>query len=332
VQEALDKAGSAAGAARLLGVGKNVVHLRIQEWGMTLPGLAAKPGAQWNPPGPATELSDAEREAAALKYLQAKGYMLDRHVACDNRRFNVQTKNFAGGRFSVGVVTDTHLGSRFQQLTLLNAAYDYFAENGIDTVLHVGDVGAGNGSMYRGQVYEIFVQSADDRFDYIHKNYPRRDGMKTLMVSGNHDHSDLKKQGQNLIDAVCKAREDLVYLGMSGAYVTIHDVPFYLLHSCGGVAYARSYRMQKLIEQISPENKPKVMLFGHWHTTCELPMYRNVYGWMAGCFESQTPYELEKGLYPELGFTVLEVTANAGDVIAVRKEWFPFFEPLAEDY
>jgi hypothetical protein len=63
-----------------------------------------------------------------------------------------------------------------------------------------------------------------------------------------------------------------------------------------------------------------------------LESYRNIYGFLAGCFESQTPYELEKGLYPEVGFSVLEVTVNAGDLISYRKEWVPFFEPVPEDY
>lgn len=41
--------------------------------------------------------------------------------------------------FKLGVVSDTHLGSQEQQLTLLHEAYKTMAADGVKTVLHCGD-------------------------------------------------------------------------------------------------------------------------------------------------------------------------------------------------
>jgi predicted phosphodiesterase len=281
------------------------------------------------------ESGDAEFEAQALEYLRDRGYMLSRDVRQENRQFERVVKNFRGCDFRIGVVTDTHLCSKYQQLTHLHTAYDYFADEGIDTVLHCGDLCAGNGRMYRGQEYEIHVHGYDQQRRYIIDEYPHREGVQTLIIAGNHDASWVKSSGANIVKAVCDKRPDMSYLGQSGAFLELHGIRFYIMHPTGGVSYARSYKLQKLIEQMSPQNKPQVFLSGHFHVTCTLKSYRNVYGMLLPCFEAQTPYLLEKGLYPEVGFTVLRVTVGdtrPGDLVRVVDESLPFFEPNAEDY
>jgi hypothetical protein len=121
-------------------------------------------------------------------------------------------------------------------------------------------------------------------------------------------------------------------MGMSGAYLTVNGIRFYIHHPSGGAAYARSYRLQKVIEQFSPQNKPKVLVCGHLHVTGVLESYRNVYGFLAGCFEAQTPYLVEKGLDPEVGFSTLEITYDDDGAVRFRKEWVPLYVPLTHDY
>ncbi|MDP2325817.1 MAG: hypothetical protein Q8N51_17575, partial [Gammaproteobacteria bacterium] len=122
------------------------------------------------------------------------------------------------------------------------------------------------------------------------------------------------------------------------AKVLVDGVDVYLTHGAGGVAYARSYKMQRRIEQFAPEQKPEVYLIGHFHSWAHLPMYRNVDAWTIGCFQSQTDYLKRLGLYPEIGgliMTIYRGTEGAdrpGGFVRVVSEVVPFFLPVEGDY
>lgn len=267
-----------------------------------------------------------------LALLEAKGYLLQKHASPTDRQARLETKTFDGTDFTVGVVSDTHLCSKYQQLTHLETAYDYFASHGIDHVLHAGDLTAGNGHVYRGQIYELAVIGADAQADYVRTSYPHRDGITTHVIAGNHDLSWVTSDGYDIVKQVAKDRDDLDYIGWYSADVFMHGVRINLHHGEGGVSYARSYKLQRYIEQIAPEEKPNVLIEGHFHVTCVLEMYRNVNARMAGCFESQTPFLRRKKLYPEIGFYVLTMRGNAQGLVKVSAEFVPFYVPIAEDY
>lgn len=279
-----------------------------------------------------TTLSPKEVEQL-VEQLSVQGYSLSKQTLVEDKTFVLQTRNFDGNSFKVGIVSDTHLCSRYQQLSHLHSFYRYCTEHeGIDTILHAGDLSAGNGHMYRGQRYEIFIQGGDAQCEYIRNEYPQIDNVTTYVIAGNHDLSHMNDAGFNLVKGVCESREDLRYLGMYGATVELHGIKFYLHHGEGGVSYARSYKLQKTIEQLAPQIKPNILIEGHFHITCTLKMYRNVYAMMAGCFEAQTPYLLRKTLYPEIGGTILEVTYDDAGLVKVHEEWIPNYVPVEDDY
>lgn len=232
----------------------------------------------------------------------------------------------------LGVVSDSHLCSNYQQLSHLHDFYDMCSDQGIKTILNAGDICAGNGKVYRGQNYDIFIHGADPVVDYIAKNYPHKKGIKTLAIAGNHDESFLKTDNTDIVKRVASRRTDIEYLGMHGAYVQMGNIKIYMMHPSGGVAYARSYKLQKIIEQFSPQNKPHILLCGHYHTITHLGMYRNVEGFTLGCFEAQTPYLKRKGLYPSLSGLVLKLHPNEKGLDGISTRWKYYYEPLENDY
>ena len=275
-----------------------------------------------------------------LRTLKAKGYKLDKDTTASNKTWKVLPKIEQIGphrAFKFGWVTDTHFCSKYQQLTHLHTAYKEMSEEGVNLVLHGGDATCGNGHMYRGQEYEIFCHGLEEQEQYLVDAYPKlstTDGLpgKTMFIGGNHDLTWKMGAGYDLVEHACGRRDDMEYLGMYGAQVEIDGIRIYVHHGDGGVAYARSYKMQKIIEQMSPENKPHIYLGGHYHITCELKNYRNVFGNFGGCFEAQTPYLLRKGLHPEIGYHIVTVKVDDAGLRSVSAEWRPFFVPVREDF
>ena len=234
--------------------------------------------------------------------------------------------------FKIGVLSDTHLGSQMQQVTLLHKAYEIFLEEGVKKVFHCGDFVEGTGKQYFGQLYEMFLHGGDNLVDYAVKNYPRQAGITTYVIGGSHDYSYYKENGIDVLKKIASERQDIKYLGMFGAYIKIGKLSFYLMHGDSGVTYARSYRQQKIVENFPADKKPNVLLLGHYHVTNVLPQYRNVLAIQLSCFQTQTTYLRAKGLAPDIGFYILDITPDVKGMGHFKIDYRPFYTPLDGDF
>jgi predicted phosphodiesterase len=235
--------------------------------------------------------------------------------------------------FKLGIVADSHLCSCYQQLTFLNDFYHTCHEEKITDILHAGDMMEGNGKLYLGQIYEMFLHGGDAIIDYTIKNYPKIEGITTHAIMGNHEYSWFKSEGIDMMKRVADKRPDIKYLGIFGAYINFGNIKIHLFHGIGGVAYARSYKIQKIIEQISPQDKPNILVAGGWHIGVHIPMYRNVEGFSLPCFQSQTPsYMQPKGIYPTIGGLILEIFPNEKGIDHIKTDWREYFVPIKNDY
>lgn len=234
--------------------------------------------------------------------------------------------------FNIGIVSDTHIGSIHQQVTYLKHFYKLCEKAKVQKILHCGDLVEGNGKQWRGQMYQMFIHGADAQLRYAAKIYPRARGIKTYVTGGQHDYCFWKSDGTDILEGLAKKRRDIEYLGMFGAYISIGNIKIYMMHGDGGVAYARSYKLQKIIEQIAPENKPHILVMGHFHCPSYIPMYRNVEGFQLSCFQSQTPYMKRKGLYPAIGGIILTIYPNEKGLSSIDICWKHYYEVIENDY
>ena len=232
----------------------------------------------------------------------------------------------------IGIVSDSQLGNKCQQITHLNRFYDLCYDRGIETMLNCGDIVDGNGKLYRGQAYDLFIHGADAQEDYAVKVYPKRKGMITYLIGGNHDESFYKSDGNEILKHIAEKRNDLQYLGMYGAYLKLGNINIYMMHGDGGVAYARSYKLQKIIEQMAPQKKPHILFCGHWHVATHLPMYRNVEGFSLGCFQSQTSYMRRKGIYPTIAGLIVKIYPDKRGLRGIDTHWEYYHLPVEHDY
>lgn len=271
------------------------------------------------------------KEDELLNELSNRGFI-------STRERTIQTDNIYSLDFKekdiVGVVADTHLGSQYQQITSLVQFYKTCENLGISKIFHAGDISDGNGKIYKGQIYEMFLHGSDAQKEYIINNYPNINGITTYLISGNHDYSFYSETGYDICKEIAKERKDINYLGVYGAYIKVGNLDkfIYLMHGEGGIPYADSYRMQHIISDFSPDKKPNILLLGHYHRPCWLPGYRNVEGLQLPCFQSQTPYLKRKGKYPFVGGMTIEFTRNNKGITSFAPKIIPFYNIKQGDY
>jgi len=243
-----------------------------------------------------------------------------------------------GDEVTIGVVSDTHLGSREEALPELQATYDEFEARGIDTVLHAGDLVAGIG-IYRGQTANGLMPGMNTynaQVDYAAEAYPEIRGITTYMIAGNHDiEGEAGRVGFDPVQAVCHRREDIIYCGAyhgsvelpNGAHAT-------MVHGRGGGGYAISYKPQRYIEGLPPGRKPALLIFGHFHVAGWFE-HRNVPCMLAGCFEWQTDLLVRLGLQPAVGAWIVKMRlGDDGSIVGMVPEWLKYYqgrvvEPMA---
>ena len=237
-----------------------------------------------------------------------------------------------GNLLRVGVVSDTHQSSMECALPELHAAYDWFAREGVTTVLHAGDFTCGRG-IFRGQDSEIINHTLDAQTEHLVAEYPQRDGILTIGIAGNHDlEGEAGRVGYDPVAAMAARRGDIPYLGGYSAWVElgsgqIENAPYvHLLHGKGGMSYAYSYKAQKLVDGYPGGRKPAILIPGHWHVKGSIEA-RSVQVLWPGCFEWQSSFMKRLGLHPAVGFHLLEVIIGSdGSVVSFMPRWFKFFQ------
>ena len=231
-----------------------------------------------------------------------------------------------------GVVSDTHLCSKYQQLTFLRYAYDRFEAEGVSQVYHAGDITDGSG-MRRGHEYEVFCHGADAQARYVKENYPFKTNIRTDFITGNHDLAFLVSAGHDVGKSIYNLREDLRYLGPELAKIQLTpNCQLELWHGRDGSAYAKSYALQKYVEAMSGGDKPNILFAGHRHKQL-YTFYRNVHSFEAGCLQAQTPFMRGKKLAADVGFWMIELgVATDGTIQRVKSEFFPQYVSVKEDY
>lgn len=257
----------------------------------------------------------------------------EKHEAIENRTPHRHVIPWDGGtvlRFAL--MGDTQLNSHYTQLTHLNRFYDICADYGIERIFHTGDVDEGE-QMRPGHQYECYTQGADAHVEEIVRVYPKREGITTYFITGNHDASLYKRAGMNIGKAIAEKRPDMVYLGRDCAKVNLTDnCVLELRHPWDGSAYSLSYKPQKMIEAMEADSKPNILAVGHYHKI-EYLFYRNIHCFQTGCFQSQTPFTRGKGISVHMGGWIVECLVDEkGYLKEIVPHLIPFYAAINDDW
>ena len=175
-----------------------------------------------------------------------------------------------GGKYSFGtdennefkfaVISDTRLGSKSQQLAILNDIYRKAQEMGIHNVILCGNISAGLKPIT--DVESNFIDDTQAQIDYIVANYPKYEGIKTYFILGKEDNKHLTKNNINIGQRIASQRPDMIYLGKDLCDITIDRAKMQVLNSKLSKTYTASYRPQQTIDAYRSEDKPDILLFG----------------------------------------------------------------------
>lgn len=245
-------------------------------------------------------------------------------------KVNLHHGLFDGEHVRVGIVSDTHLSSNEEALPELELAYTMFERAEIDTVLHAGDFTAGVG-VFPGQHSEIHRHTFEDQVDYLEAHYPRRSGIRTIGISGNHDiEGDFGKVGANPVIALANRREDITFAGDYSAWFELPNGAWiHLLHGKGGMSYSYSYKAQKLVDGYPAGRKPAILVPGHWHVSGWIEQ-RGVQVVWPGCFEWKGRYLTRLGLTPSVGFWIFDMTlGDDGSLVKFAPTFHRYWEGRA---
>lgn len=202
------------------------------------------------------------------------------------------------------LISDTHLGSKYDRLDILRYLYKKAEEIGVNYVLHSGDLTEGVSGRPQ-QLYELRECSYTGQRDYVVDKYPKSD-IPTYIISGNHDLWWIKKCGSDIVKDICDRREDLHYLGSDCEDLRIGKLRIRLYHGNGGSAYAKSYKLQKYLDSIPPEERPHILQTGHVHNAFFMKQ-GNTYCYQTSCLQDLTPYERSMGFGNEKSCWWLDV-------------------------
>lgn len=216
------------------------------------------------------------------------------------------------------LISDTHLCSKYDRLDILRYLYDKAEDKGVKHILHSGDFTDGKSNRPE-HIYELREHSYEGQVDYCVDKYPTFNG-KTYVISGNHDDWWYKSTGSEIVKAIAKQRDDIVYLGSDVADLNIGKLKVRLFHGKGGNAYARSYKIQKYLDSIPLEERPHILQTGHIHQSFYMKQ-DNTHCFQTSCLEDLTPYARGMGFSNDKSVWWLEIDMDSkGNIQNITQE------------
>src|SRR3990167_6574651 len=138
----------------------------------------------------AKDMAAAIKDKDLVRLAEERGYVIHKPRPPEDVH-DIDISRIRGSRVKIAVVSDTHLGSKYQQLPYLREHSRLFRKERVAAVIHAGDVTDGPAEMHRGHQHNLFLQGYDAQLDYAATHIPEI-GAPQYFISGNHDDSHIK--------------------------------------------------------------------------------------------------------------------------------------------
>jgi predicted phosphodiesterase len=220
-------------------------------------------------------------------------------------------------------LSDTHLGSKWDNVDLLKYAYGLAEDKECDFVTHSGDILEGDFHSKRpDHVYQVRAHGLE-QVDYAIDKYPQS-SLKTYFCIGNHDLTFVKTCGADIGKMIAKERPELIYLGQDLADLEFEKIKIRLRHGAGSASYSKSYKLQKYCETLPVSDMPNIILQGHFHFSGYFKN-RGIYCFNVPSLQGYTPFAKAMGMESEMGFWIIDLyTDKDGNINRITPELYNF--------
>lgn len=231
--------------------------------------------------------------------------------------------NFDGEEHTFLVISDTHIGHVCFDERYLMAAFEEGEKRGAEFAVHTGDVTEGMSSR-AGHVYELTHLGYDRQKEYASELLGRW-GKPLYLIDGNHDRWYVKANGAVIVKDIAERLPNAQFLGHDIGRVYLNGAEILLWHGEDGSSYATSYRPQKILEAMTADQVPEVLIAGHAHKQLHNEI-RECQTISAGCIEQQTDWMRSKRMEAHVGFYVVRLAIADGKVKWIEPRWYPIRE------
>lgn len=228
--------------------------------------------------------------------------------------------NFSGEEIIIGVVGDTHIGSKYFEDYLWQSFVDECKRQKVKCIMHTGDIteGMSNRPDHVYSLEDIGFSAQMDHAERLLKDTP----FDIYGIDGNHDRWGIKSGGLFVGEELDKKVSNYHFLGHDTADMSINGTKWRLWHGEDGSSYATSYRIQKIIEATDVSDLPDVLLCGHVHKWMSL--YKNrVCAASTGALSFQTAWMRSKRLDCDTGFLIVKAVISDGKIVSYSPVWYP---------
>lgn len=210
-----------------------------------------------------------------------------------------------------GVISDTHIGSKYFDEELFHEAVTRFKKEKVDFVIHPGDHVEGM-SGRPGHVYELQDIGFEAQVSHAESLYRELDTIPIYGIDGNHDYWFVQKHdsGAFVGRTLDRRLRNFTHLGEWEGDLDIGKGNIIkLFHANDGTAYAHSYKLQKLVESFTGGEKPSVVHSGHYHKAL-YQFSRNVHGFESGTLQGQSGFMRGKKIAAHKGYWIIDIHHN----------------------
>lgn len=232
--------------------------------------------------------------------------------------------DFTGNKVKIGIVSDTHMGSKYFFEEWWDSMIEVFLNEKVDFIVHVGDLVEGLSSR-AGHVYDLTKIGYTPQKDYAIEMLRKiPSNINIYAISGNHDRWFIKAANANIVKDVADIVENFHYIGSDEGDIYLNkNVYIKLWHGEDGSSYSYSYRIQKIVESLGMHEMPNILITGHVHKAFFVPSERGVACLSAGALCSISSFMRSKKLANHSGFWTMDVTFDDEKVLSCKPEYFP---------
>lgn len=234
----------------------------------------------------------------------------------------------------IGVISDLRFGSKHEQISKLNDMYKKFAEDGVKYVIITGNLLEGKYSGKKEMEFgeSLIYNTAIDQADHLIQFLPKIEGIETLFITGETDHSWSKDL--NIGKYIESKRSDTKYLGPKSCTLKFNNVTIQMENlKKNGEAYTIAYPPQRYSRSLACYEDYDIILLGGTLSIQDFPKLRDSRIFAIPSCVARTPLMKSKNQQNSMGAYELEISYDkTGNLKHLDSDLSLYYVPSNENY